>query len=160
MEDKDKRIQRYPKICDSACSTRPASELVCISHRIYCTFSEHRLGGFPGGKCWHGACVLLGPLHRGPRGVALNQKLHIVYSYSNNRVGDGVNQMSPQSRFSRNRGCQKKPSTYPLSSEKARVTFGFNDEQSCCHLQRQMEVVIDGTGRTRARPRVINSCFI
>lgn len=63
MEDKDKRIQRYPKIFDDACSMRPASELVCISHRIYCTFSEHRLGGFTGRKFLLEACLLLGWLH-------------------------------------------------------------------------------------------------
>lgn len=129
MEDKDKRIQRYPKIFDSACSTRPASELVCILHRIYCTFSEHRLGGFTGSRCWHGARVLLGPLHCGPRGIALNQKLHIVYSYSDNRVGDGVNQICLPSRNICPKPRLPKKTIYlppPLSSQKVRVTFGVN----------------------------------
>lgn len=61
MEEQDKKDSKIPRIFDNACSTRSASELVCILRRIYCTFSNHRLGGLHGQKkCLLAVCVLPG----------------------------------------------------------------------------------------------------
>lgn len=40
MMEQGETNSKIPRIFDSACSTRLASELVCISGRIYCTFQS------------------------------------------------------------------------------------------------------------------------